>query len=713
VSAPVVAVALDVDLRDLALVPEWQPGDPIKEVPRRTRPGGLEVDYPGSLDPLLALSDGAQRVASDGRFTTPILNIAGQGFSGVNPPDPVGDVGPNHYIQATNQLNGSRITVHGKNGGVLAGPFTLASIGGTGACATGLGDPIVLYDTLAGRWLLSEFARTGNHLCVYVSRTADPVSGGWWFYDFTTPTFPDYPKYAVWPDAYYVGTNESAPAVYALDRVRMLAGQPATTQRFAVAALPGFAFQMLTPADLDGATGPPAQSPGIFLRHRDSEAHGAPGAADSIQVFEFHVDWTTPANSTFTGPRDVAVAEFDSALCGLSSFSCFPQPGSGTRLDPLREVTMFRVQYRNRGGFESLVSNLVTDVNGSDRGGLRWFELRRAGSAPWTLHMEGTYSPDATHRWMGSAALDQDGNLAIGYSVSDGASVFPGLRFAGRLAGDPAGTLAQGETTLIAGSAANGSNRWGDYSALSVDPADDCTFWFTSLYSPASTWATRIGSFRFDGCGGPPVPDFGITCTPAALTAPPGTSTSTTCAVTSRVGFTAPVTLSCANVPANVTCTPSPNPVTPPANGSVTSSVTFAVAANAAPGVFPVQVRGTDGARVRSTDVVLTIPQPDFSLVCTPATLMLPLGGADAVQCVVGSQFGFSSPVTLTCMGPVGVDCAAPPYVVTPPPNGSTASQVLIHVNPMLASPGQYPVNIQATSGTLWQTALVALHILP
>jgi hypothetical protein len=499
---PAAATSIDVDLRDLPLAPDWQPGDPIREVPRRfTRPAHDRADAGrGGVDPLLALQDAASAPAPDA-FTTPLVNINGSGYTGVNPADPSGDVGPSHYIQAVNQSNGTRVTVYSKTGTLLAGPFTLSALGGGAkSCSRGLGDPIVLYDALAGRWLLSEFASRGNHLCVYVSKTGDPVSGGWWAYDFRTPSFPDYPKYAVWPDAYYVGTNENSSALYALDRARMLNGLSATFQRFTVADLSGFPFQEIPPADHNGAAAPPAGAPAVFARHKDSESHGSPGAADTIELFEFRVNWATPASSTVTGPISIPLAEFDSNLCGLSSFSCIPQPGSSVQLDPLREVVMYRLQYRNRGSFESLVGNFATDVSGTDRAGIRWFELRKTGAGPWALHMEGTYSPDTTNRWMGSAAVDKQGNLAVAYSVSASTLTFPGLRYAGRLSGDPAGTLPQGESTLVNGSAANASNRWGDYFHLSVDPVDDCTFWFTGGWSPSSSWSTRIASFKFDSC---------------------------------------------------------------------------------------------------------------------------------------------------------------------------------------------------------------------
>ncbi len=501
----VVPYVFEGDLRQLPKAAEWRPGDPIKEIPRRTypRPGAQnQAPPPPRVDPLLEVQARAQ-AGQTRAFTAPLFNFLGQGYTGVNPPDTVGDVGPNYYIQMINGSSGALYTIYNKTTGALvAGPTALETLG-SGFCASGLGDPVVLYDEAADRWLLSEFSNSGNRLCVYVSRTSNPVTGGFFAYEFAAPTFPDYPKYAVWSDAYYVTTNESTPAVYALERSKMLAGLPATAQRKAVPDLAGFGFQALTPGDIDGATLPPAGSPHYVMRHRDDESHNAGSndvTRDFLEVWEFRVDFTTPANTTLTGPLNIAVAEFDSNLCGLTSFNCVPQPSTTVRLDPLREVIMFRLQYRNFGSYETLVGNLVTDVNGTDRHGVRWFELRKSGPASWSLFQEGTYSPDATNRWMGASAMDGSGNLAVGYNAAS-SSVFPGLRYAGRLATDPAGTLPQGETTLISGTASNGSNRYGDYAALSVDPDDDCTFWFTGEYNTASTWSTRIGAFKFDGCG--------------------------------------------------------------------------------------------------------------------------------------------------------------------------------------------------------------------
>lgn len=513
-SAPVVPRVLDVDLRELPRVAPWKPGDPVRSVPRRhkNRPAPVPAPEP-RLDPLLArarqmaVAGAAQRALSG-----PDLNIAGQGFSGVNPPDTVGDVGRNYYIQAINNGAGSTFTVYDKaTGALVAGPTLMSSLGGTGGCANGRGDPIVLYDAAADRWLMIEFGPTSSSvLCLYISSTpGDPITGGWFHYAFNTPGFPDYPKVGVWRDAYYVTSNESSPAVYAVDRAAMLVGSGVTFQRVTAPILAGFGFQALTPADVDGPEPPPG-TPGILMRHRDDEAHNSgandPGE-DYLELFTFDVDFNNAGNSAFTGPISIPVAEFDSDLNGLTSFAAIPQPGSTTELDPLREVIMHRLQYRNFVTHETLVGSFVTDVTGTDHAGVRWFELRRTGGGSWTLHQEGTVAPDSDHRWMSSIAMDASGNIALGYNVA-GSGTFPSLRYTGRLASDPLGTMPQGESNVVAGTAANGSNRYGDYAALAVDPFDGCTFWFTGEYNPASTWATRIATFSFDACGcvPPPVP---------------------------------------------------------------------------------------------------------------------------------------------------------------------------------------------------------------
>jgi len=506
------ARVIDIDLRTLRPSEGWRPGQPIKEIPRKVTSRAREVKPPAHRDGLADLQRGVTMEAR--ALSTPAANFAGLGYTGVNPPDTVGDVGPNYYIQSINGSGGAQYIIYNKNGTVAAGPFSMDALG-SGQCGSGLGDPIILYDDLAGRWMISEFSSSGNLMCVYVSQTSDPISGGWYNYSFSGNSFPDYPKYGIWPDAYYVGTNENTTGLYAFDRQAMLNGQPASSQRFSTSDLSGFGFQMLIPADLDGSTAPPSGSPGLFMRHRDTEVHSGltDPSNDYLEIFSFDVDWTTPSNSTLTGPVQIAMSEIDSSLCGLTSFACIPQPGTSTTLDPLREVVMNRLAYRNFGSHETLVGNLVTDVNGSDLAGVRWFELRNTGSG-WSLYQEGTVSLDSTNRWMGAIAMDGSGNIALGYNVSS-SSVNPGLRYVGRLSSDTLGTMTQGEFTIINGSGSNSSNRYGDYAAMSIDPADDCTFWFTGMYNASSQWSTRVASFSFDECGcTPPATPTGINATP-------------------------------------------------------------------------------------------------------------------------------------------------------------------------------------------------------
>ena len=236
-SPPVTPVIFDGDVRDLPVPRPWRPGDSVKEIPMRhyPPPGATPVEGgPPGHDPLLDFQQEVttQQTATTNVFTTPTRNFTGQGYTGVNPPDTVGDVGSSHYVQSINAGGGSLVRIWDK---AEPTPNQVASFAmdglGTGSCASGYGDPIVLWDRQAERWMISEFASSGNHLCVYVSQTDDPVNGGWYFYDFATPPFPDYPKYAVWATdanggagSYVVTANDGGPGAYALDRGAMLDG---------------------------------------------------------------------------------------------------------------------------------------------------------------------------------------------------------------------------------------------------------------------------------------------------------------------------------------------------------------------------------------------------------------------------------------------------------------------------------------------------------
>ena len=427
---------------------------------------------------------------------------------GVYPPDTNGDVGPNHYVQWVNLL----FQIWDKNGNSLYGPAagnTLWS-GFGGACETSNdGDPIVLYDHLADRWFLTQFALPNFpngpfSQCIAVSTTGDPT-GSYTRYEYQFADLNDYGKFGVWPDGYYGSFNMfyagslvgKSVIASAFDRDAMLAGQPAAMILFDLSSISPSLWGFL-PSDLDGQA-PPAGSPNYFVKSDDSILF----PSDTLAVYGFHVDWTTPANSTFTPGPALAPAAFDSNMCDYSE-NCIPQPGTTVKLDALSDRLMYRLQYRNFGDHEGMVVNQTVDADGTDHAGIRWYELRKT-TGDWSIYQEGTYAPDADHRFMGSMAMDMVGNIALGFSVSS-STVFPSIRYVGRLVTDPLGTLPQTETTMISGtgSQTGSAGRWGDYSAMSVDPTDECTFWYTQEYMATTgpaPWQTRIGSFKFDGCG--------------------------------------------------------------------------------------------------------------------------------------------------------------------------------------------------------------------
>ena len=463
---------------------------------------GNDVSAPSSSKP--ADDPVLQAFSSPSIAITAGLNFdgIGQGVYGhtvnVAPPDTTGDVGATQYVQWVNL----KFAVFDKASGALVyGPVngnTLWS-GFGGPCSTSNdGDPLVQYDQLANRWVLTQFAvpggSAGYHQCVAVSQTSD-ATGAYNRYQFDYTAFNDYPHMGIWPDAYYIaynmfnnGTTFAGSRVCALDRAKMLAGQPATQQCFQTTT----SYGGLLPSDLDGSTQPPAGSPNYVLNF----------GTNKLNLWKFHVDWANPANTTFTGPTAITVASFSTA-CGGGA--CVVQPSTNQKLDSLGDRLMYRLAYRNFGTHESLVVNHSVKVGTTNKNpytGVRWYELRNPNGAV-SVFQQGTYAPDTNFRWMGSAAMDKVGNLAIGYSVSSG-SIRPSIRFAARSPSDPAGTLGS-ETSIQVGIGSQLANlaRWGDYSTLSVDPTDDCTMWFTTEYLKTSgtfNWNTRIGSFKLQGC---------------------------------------------------------------------------------------------------------------------------------------------------------------------------------------------------------------------
>ncbi|MDE3228489.1 MAG: hypothetical protein KGO05_01310 [Chloroflexota bacterium] len=515
---------------------------PLRTVQGTPTPAGAphQADVPirmpslrhGATNHLVAPVQGATSLAAPA--ATNNFDGVGAGFTGPNgtfsvssaPPDTNGTVGPQDYVQTVNTDFAvfNKDPSRGAVGSVRYGPVTINTLWNNfgGLCQTDNdGDPTVVYDQIANRWVISQFAVTGAtstwYECVAVSTTSDPT-GTWYRYSFPYTAFPDYPKMAVWPDGYYEtynlfdgSTNAFLGAeACAFDRSSMLTGAAATQQCFTTST----SYGGLLPSNLDGSTLPPSGSPNYIV---------GLNTTTSLAFWKFHVDWATPANSTFTGPSSIAVASYAEA-CGGGT--CIPQSGTTQQLDSLADRVMYRLSYRNFGSYESLVVDHAVTSGSST--GMRWYEIRSPNATP-SVYQEGTYAPDSNYRWMGSIAQDQSGDMAMGYSVSS-SSMHPGISYTGRLVSDPLNTMPQGETSLIVGGGSQtGSSlsRWGDYSSMTVDPSDGCTFWYTTEYIPSNgafNWKTRIGSFKFSSCGGTtptPTPTTGATATPT--TAPTAT----------------------------------------------------------------------------------------------------------------------------------------------------------------------------------------------
>ena len=432
-----------------------------------------------------------------------LLNFDGLGNGGgytpnAAPPDTNGAIGATQYVQWVNEA----FAVYSKTTGArLSGPTNgnqlFQALGATHQCAvTNDGDPVVQYDKANNRWVLTQFAVTngttkGFYECIAVSQTSD-ATGAYNVYAFKEPNFNDYPKVGVWADGYYAtynmfsGNTFTGARLCAYDRAKMIAGQAATEQCFQLSS----AFGGVLPADIDGQIAPPAGAPEYFVNF----------GSNSLNVWKMHTDWTTPANSTLTGPSTISVAAFSQACSGGT---CIPQSGTTQLLDSLADRLMYRLAYRHfADGHEAMVLNHSVNPGTGPLSGVRWYELRITSNTP-SLFQQGTYAIDSNSRWMGSIAMDKVGNIAVGYSVS-GTSLSPGIRFATRAPGDAAGTLGA-ESSIIAGGGSQTAtlSRWGDYSAITVDPVDDCTFWYTTEYLKTSgtfNWSTRIASFKLPTC---------------------------------------------------------------------------------------------------------------------------------------------------------------------------------------------------------------------
>lgn len=477
--------------------------------------------------------------ASDDSVSLPLANFEGvrsrdnfeiYGFE-VNPPDPVGDVGPDHYVEMVNLVFG----VYTKSGTPIIAPTAIGALWAGFAvqdCTDASGDPIVVYDQLADRWILTQFTTRGFddptlpfYNCVAVSTSGDPA-GSYYRYAFTTGSnFPDYPKYGVWTNAYVVTTREFGPTdeygigVYALQKNRMLQGKPAKAVGFYLDGNDPKTLRRvgdgLLPADLDG-TRTPERGTSVPLMGTQDDDYIYGAKSDAANLWDLDIQWqpTTKASVKFTSKLDVA--SFDSNFpCGPDPRDCLPQPGINDKaryLDILsyRQRPTWRLAYRDFGKYESLVTNQSVEAR---RGvaGVRWYEIRRK-DGEYSVHQQGTYAPnDGIHRWMGSITQDRRGNMALAYSVVNGQNVFPGIRYTGRRATDPLGKMTLSESIIVSGTGVQRTenSRWGDYSSMNIDP-NDCTFWYVNEYyteegeeesNVGVGWQTRIASFDLPGSG--------------------------------------------------------------------------------------------------------------------------------------------------------------------------------------------------------------------
>src|SRR3954447_16243016 len=500
--------------------------------------------HPEPIRPITPLEDGGPDLSTH-QVTPGALTSAptstGLGFDGVgvglagftpasNPPDVNGRIGATQYVQ----WNNTSFAVFDKTTGALlygpaAGNTLFQSLGGL--CAShNDGDPVVSYDILAGRWILSQFVVEGpagsfSHQCVAVSVTGD-ATGSYYLYDFLTDgtNFVDYPHIGVWPDGYYMsahvfnaaGTSNVAARIYVFERAQMLLGQAARMQS---KDLPkdgsGFQYGFL-PADLDSVTLPPVGAQEYVI---------GPNAqfTNRTDISRVAVTWGVTPTMTLTSTTNTTVgvgtAPCASNTAAQDNRDCVSQPAPAVAtdgLDNLGRHYMYRLAYRNNAGTESILVSGVTPSTTTTsplHGVIKWMEWRGAsGSTAPTLFQSGSFDPAPTnteYRWMPSIAMDKAGNIALGYSKS-GPSTKPAIYMTGRLSGDTAGTMGA-ETTVQAGggvqfsTGATGSagNRWGDYSSMTIDPVDQCTFWYTNEYLKANgsfNWSTRIASYKFPSC---------------------------------------------------------------------------------------------------------------------------------------------------------------------------------------------------------------------
>jgi len=477
--------------------------------------------FPKGQDPLLF----RQKNYKNMRITSPPSLTFEAGSDLKSPTDPTGAVGPNHYVTAKN----FSFTIFDKNGNVLQPQTSLTNIFPNES----LGDPIVLYDYFADRFVITQFSKTPNSFLIAVSQGNDPVNDGWYTYRFETGSFPDYPKFSVWSDGYYVTSNKSqnsqqtSEVVFVIEREKVLAGIPSA--QMIGFPLPGARTGgFYSPAGFNVIGGsPPPEGNAKIVYFQDDAWQDV--SEDAIKLWTINVDWQNPSQSTieeaeeFTTGND-QITPFDSSFDG-SSFSNLPQPEENSQeIDVLQGVVMFATNYRRFCDYNSVLLNFSVDIddreNSDNIAAIRWYELRQNGDdQSWEVFQEGTYSsPEGKSAWCASMAMDIYGNIGMAYTtigtIENGATEnsFPSIRYTGRMDGDPLGIMTFSEQTIIAGTdiQRNGGERYGDYAHMTVDPIDDQTFWHIAEYFENTDDNARniVGVFSL---AEPVIVDVGIT----------------------------------------------------------------------------------------------------------------------------------------------------------------------------------------------------------
>jgi len=685
------------------------------------------VRYPKLQQLVEAAQEGKGQVV-DGALQTSIgspvsatigLNLlgVGNGFPGYSVPDAPSDVnlavGDTQVVQ---WVNVSYAVFDKTTGAVIAGPILGNAFwsGFGGPCQTSnSGDIIAQWDKIGHRWLMVQNVFSSPYMtCVAVSMTTD-ATGTYYRFAFTQPGFPDYPKWGVWPDAYYQSQNNFGPSgsyflgayACAYERAKLLQGDSTAKQ---ICFQASASDDSLLPGDLDSAaTLPPSGQAEVFVGSIDD---GTP----TVHEYLFHVDFTTPSNSTFTGVSDSmpipGVASFTLSCSGFAA--CIPQRGVSDLLDSLGDRLMYRLAYRNFSGDHQtwLVSHSV--VAGSSVGE-RWYEFRAPeNSTSLSVYQQGTFAPDSNYRWMGSIAMDSAQDIALGYSVSS-SSLFPSISYTGRIATDPLGTM-ETEASIVSGtgSQTDTSNRWGDYTSMALDAADDCTFWYTDEYYTVTAtfdWSTRLASVKFPNCG-PPTPDFSISASPASLSIVQGNQGTSTITTTISGGFNSAINLSSSGAPAGTTV--SFNPSTIPAPGAGSSTMTITVGASTPTGTYPITVTGNGGGIQQNIAVTLTVTaqqKPNFTISASPASLSIQQGNPGTSTITTTVSGGFSSAISLAGSGvPSGTTVSFNPNPIPAPGSGNSTMTITVGAS---TSVGSYPITVTGNGGGIQQNATVTLTV--